>query len=141
MLKSHYQRIRRNDRQKVVKSRKPARTSDYYVRVVLTLLQSLHRPRFPRNNDEQVNKPLVALPISPKNMSKPQGKAGPSKPYGRPQKPIHKTVDLLKKNQTAAAKGKGKENGVLGNVMSLVDGKSFNSCCQMAGMLIGGVQR
>ncbi|OXG28540.1 ribonuclease P/MRP protein subunit POP1 [Cryptococcus neoformans Bt120] len=54
-------------------------------------------------------------------MSKPQGKAGPSKPYGRPQKPIHKTIDLLKKNQAAAAKGKGKENEVLGGVMSLVD--------------------
>lgn len=105
------------------------------------LLQSLHRLRFPRNNDEQVNKPLVVLPISPNNMSKPQGKAGPSKPYGRPQKPIHKTVDLLKKNQAAAAKGKGKENEVLGSVMSLVDGKYFNSCCQMVRALIVGVQR
>lgn len=56
-------------------------------------------------------------------MSKLQSKAGPSKPYGRPQKPIHKTIDLLKKNQAAAAKGKGKENEVLGGVMSLVDGK------------------
>lgn len=74
-------------------------------------------------------------------MSKPQGKAGSSKPYGRPQKPIHKTVDLLKKNQTATAKGKGKENEVLGNVMSLVDGKSFNSCYQTMKVLIVGVQR
>lgn len=26
-------------------------------------VQSLHRPRFPRNNDEQINKRLVVLPI------------------------------------------------------------------------------
>lgn len=74
-------------------------------------------------------------------MSKPQGKAVPSKPYGRPQKPIPKTVDLLKKNQAAAAKGKGKENEVLGNVMNLVDGKSFTSSCQMERVLIVGAQK
>ncbi|WVF71156.1 hypothetical protein IAT40_005954 [Kwoniella sp. CBS 6097] len=71
--------------------------------------------------------------------------AGPSKGGGRPLKPIHKTVDLLRKNEgvkrkaaaaTAAAaaggngktntvnssgKGKGKEREILGDVMSLVD--------------------
>ncbi|WVQ99709.1 hypothetical protein IAU59_006850 [Kwoniella sp. CBS 9459] len=73
--------------------------------------------------------------------------AGPSKGNGRPLKPIHKTVDLLRKNEgvkrraAAAAvaagsgsregregravdsggKGKGKEKEILGDVVNLVD--------------------
>ncbi|WRT66655.1 uncharacterized protein IL334_003614 [Kwoniella shivajii] len=49
--------------------------------------------------------------------------AGPSRPSsGRPLKAIHKTVDLLRKNEGAKRKGKGKEREVLGDgVMGLVD--------------------
>ncbi|ODN98010.1 hypothetical protein I350_07651 [Cryptococcus amylolentus CBS 6273] len=54
-------------------------------------------------------------------MSKPASKAAPQKPYGRPQKVVNKTVDLLKKNERASAAGKGKERQVLGDVMGLVD--------------------
>ncbi|OCF60925.1 ribonuclease P/MRP protein subunit POP1 [Kwoniella mangroviensis CBS 10435] len=53
----------------------------------------------------------------------PSAQAGPSRPNGgRPLKPIHKTVDLLRSNEGAKRKGKGKEKEVLGDgVMGLVD--------------------
>ncbi|WWC89050.1 uncharacterized protein L201_003968 [Kwoniella dendrophila CBS 6074] len=44
------------------------------------------------------------------------GQAGPSRTNGgRPLKPIHKTVDLLRKNEGAKRKGKGKEKEILGD--------------------------
>ncbi|WVQ77825.1 hypothetical protein IAR50_007516 [Cryptococcus sp. DSM 104548] len=54
-------------------------------------------------------------------MSKPGAKAAPQKSYGRPQKVVNKTVDLLKKNERASAAGKGKERQVLGDVVGLID--------------------
>ncbi|WVN87681.1 uncharacterized protein L203_102867 [Cryptococcus depauperatus CBS 7841] len=54
-------------------------------------------------------------------MSKQQSKPTLPKPYSRPQKAIHKTVDLLQKNESCGVRGKGKEKDILGDVMSLVD--------------------
>ncbi|WWD17028.1 hypothetical protein CI109_101465 [Kwoniella shandongensis] len=54
-------------------------------------------------------------------MAKASPHAGPSKPPARQGKPIHRTIDLLKKNEGLKAKGKGKEKEVLGEVTGLVD--------------------
>ncbi|WWC62188.1 uncharacterized protein I303_104782 [Kwoniella dejecticola CBS 10117] len=54
----------------------------------------------------------------------PSAQAGPSKSNGnsRPLKPINKTIDLLKKNEGAKRKGKGKEREILGDgVVNLFD--------------------
>ncbi|WVW84177.1 hypothetical protein I302_106207 [Kwoniella bestiolae CBS 10118] len=53
----------------------------------------------------------------------PSAQAGPSRPNcGRPVKPIHKTVDLLRSNEAQKRKGKGKEKEILGDgLMGLID--------------------
>ncbi|KAK8864663.1 hypothetical protein IAR55_001913 [Kwoniella newhampshirensis] len=56
-------------------------------------------------------------------MPKVPPQAGPSKQPARQGKPIHRTVDLLKKNDDikSEGKGKGKEKEILGDVTGLVD--------------------
>ncbi|KAL7422007.1 Ribonucleases P/MRP protein subunit pop1 [Cryptotrichosporon argae] len=56
-------------------------------------------------------------------MSSSSSKAGPSKPAPSSSfkpKVIHKTVDMLRRNERAKAGGKGKENEVLGGVADLL---------------------